>query len=60
MSYSLECQVGRNHAAQLMREVAQSGNLPKMVLAIRQVAKDETGSGYGVGFLSAIASRAVK
>lgn len=56
MSYSLECQVGRDHAAQLMREVAQSGNLPKMVQALRVAATDETG--YGVGFLFAVAKNA--
>lgn len=58
MSYSLEAQVGRFHAAQLMREVAQSGNMPKMVQALREAAKDETD--YGVAFLYAIGLEAVK
>ena len=57
MSYSLECQVGRDHAAQLMREVAQSGNLPKMIQAMRDAAVDPTG--YGVGFMFAVAGAAV-
>ena len=58
MTYSLECQVGRDHAAQLMREVSESANLPKMAQAIREAAKDETG--FGVGFLFAISSEVVK
>ncbi len=55
MSYNLECQVGRDHAAQLMREVGESGNLPKIVQALREAAKDETG--YGVGFLYALSEK---
>lgn len=52
MTYSMQCQAGRDHAAQVMQEVAQTGNLPKIAQAIREAAKDE--SGYGVGFLFAI------
>ena len=48
--------MGRNHAAHVMREAAQTGNMPRMVQAIRDAAKDETG--YGAGFLYALGSGA--
>lgn len=58
MSYAVECQAGRDHAAQVMQEVAQTRNLPKMAQAIREAAKDETG--FGAGFLFAISGEVAK
>lgn len=58
MTYSMQCQMGRDHAAQVTREAAQTGNLPKMAQAIREAAKDETG--FGAGFLFAICGEVVQ
>ena len=58
MNYTQECQTGRDHAAQVMQEAAQTGNMPRLVKALRAAAKDETG--YGAGFLFAIGSEVVK
>ena len=58
MTYSMQCKVGRDHAAQVMREVAQSGNLPQLVQAIREAAKGETG--FGAGFLFALGGELVE
>ena len=55
MTYADQCQYGRSHAAQVVRDAAQTGDLPKMVQAIREAAKDETG--YGAGFLAAICGK---
>ena len=52
MDYAVECQAGRDHAAQIIQEAALTGNLPNFAQAIREAAKDE--SGYGAGFLFAI------
>ena len=58
MNYSQECQMGRDHAAQVVREAAQTGNLPKMVRQVREAAQDETG--YGAGFLFAFGEKVLK
>ena len=58
MSYAVECKEGRDRAAHIMREAAQTGNMPALVQAIRDAAKDE--SGYGAGFLFAIGSEVMK
>jgi len=58
MNYQQECQAGRDAAAHVLLEAKQTDNLPRMVRAIREAAKDETG--FGVGFLFAIGAGAVK
>lgn len=58
MNYKAECQMGRDHAAHVMREAVQTGNMPRMVQVFREAAKDETG--YGAGFLFAIGAEVVK
>lgn len=58
MNYSLECQIGRDHAAQLIRETTQTQNIPKLVEAICKAAKD--GSGFGAGFLFAVGLELMK
>ncbi len=58
MTYSMQCQAGRDHATKIMQEVAQTRNLPKMARAIREAAEDETG--YGAGFLFGISDEVVK
>lgn len=58
MTYSEECQMGRDHAAQVMWEAAQTRNMPRMVQAIRDAAKDDTG--HGIGFLFAISGQVMQ
>lgn len=56
--YKVECQYGRDAATQALRECKATGNMPKIVREVRAAAADETG--YGVGFLYALAREAVK
>lgn len=56
MTYDFQCKSGRDHARVLMGEVAKTGDLPKLVRAIREAVKDE--GGFGVGFLFQVAGLA--
>lgn len=56
MTYQQECIAGRERAADLIRECAETGNLPKLLREIRYHAADEGGN--GVGFLFELAERA--
>lgn len=58
MTYAKQCQMGRDHAAHIMNETTQTGNMPALVQAIREAVKDD--SGYGAGFLFAIGAVVLK
>ena len=58
MDYATQCNLGRDHAGQMLRETARTGNLPKMVQTIREIAKEDTG--FAVGFLFALSDRAIQ
>ncbi|MFN4153645.1 MAG: hypothetical protein ACK4HF_03240 [Paracoccaceae bacterium] len=58
MEYQTQCDYGRDCAAHAMRIAQTTGNLPALVRAIREAAKDETG--FGVGFLYAIGGEVVE
>ena len=48
-TYATENRIGRQRAAHVIEECAATGNLPRLVNEIRQMAADD--SGVGVGFL---------
>lgn len=57
MNYSIECKAGRDYAASEVSRCAETGDLPRLVRTIREMAADE--SGIGVGFLFAAAGRLI-
>ena len=52
MDYSVECKLGRDHATHAIADCRATGDLPRLVRAIRDAAKE--GGGYSVGFLFAL------
>ena len=58
MTYQFECQGGQDEARHVISEARKAGNLPRLVFAVRDAAKDETG--YGVGFLFELCQEVIK
>ena len=58
MTYDQQCQHGREIAAIAVAECLQTGNQPKRVRMIRDMAAED--SGVSIGFLRSIAERVAK
>ncbi|MBN9074873.1 MAG: hypothetical protein BGN87_22575 [Rhizobiales bacterium 65-79] len=56
--YSKLNQDGRQHAARLIEDCRLTGDLPRFVRKIREMAADD--SGVGVGFLHEVGELAIK
>lgn len=58
MTYDQQCQYGREIAASAVAECLETGNQPKLVRMIRDMAGKDTG--ISIGFLHSIAERVAK
>lgn len=58
MTYEQQCEFGREIAASAVAECLESGNQPKLVRTIRDMASQDTG--IAIGFLQSIAERVTK
>lgn len=58
MTYEQQCEYGREIAANVVSECLETGNQPKLVRMIRDMASQETG--VSIGFLHSIAERVAK
>lgn len=58
MTYEQQCEYGREIAASAVAECVETGNQPKLVRMIRDMASQETG--VSIGFLHSIAERVAK
>lgn len=58
MTYEQESQRGREIAASAVAEYLETGNQPKLVRMIRDMAAQDTG--VSIGFLYSIAERAAR
>lgn len=58
MTYEQQCQQGREIAASAVAECLETGNQPKLVRMIRDMAAQDTG--VSIGFLHSIAERVAK
>ena len=58
MNYEQQCEFGREVAASAVAECLETGNQPKLVRIIRDMASQY--SGVSIGFLHSIAERVAK
>lgn len=58
MTYEQQCQHGREIAASAVAECLETGNQPKLVRMIRDMAAQDTG--VSIGFIYSIAERVAK
>ncbi|MHA6644633.1 hypothetical protein [Mesorhizobium sp. A623] len=56
-TYASENKIGRQRAVQLIEDCAATGDMPRLVRLVREMAADKTG--YGVGFLYALGEMAM-
>ncbi|MDP3263473.1 MAG: hypothetical protein U1E06_19825 [Tabrizicola sp.] len=58
MTYESQCQFGRAIAASEIDDCKATGNYPKLIRAIREMA--DQSHGVSIGFLQAIAEKAAR
>lgn len=58
MTYEQQCEFGREIAASAVAECLETGNQPKLVCTIREMAGQD--AGISIGFLHSIAERVAK